>query len=116
MDGVPQNLYTTQGIRPHGYIVLYLAYRLNYLFHFFHSIFFQNIAIGYSFTEIKKIIDCTLYFDAIDPKGKIIYVESRALHVPLRGILIASKNQQPPFTTPLTFTITAYSQFVEFDR
>ena len=45
MDGVPQNLYTLQGIRPHGYIVLYLAYRLNYLFSFFFDLFFQNIAV-----------------------------------------------------------------------
>ena len=45
MDGVPQNIYTLQGIRPHGYIVLYLAYRSNYLFPFFFDLFFQDIAV-----------------------------------------------------------------------
>lgn len=62
---MPQNLLIIQRIRRHGHTILYLAYRLNYLFHFFSLFFFQNIAIGYSFTEIKKIIIYTSIFDTI---------------------------------------------------
>ena len=51
MDGVPQNLYTLQGIRPHGYIVLYLAYRSNYLFPFFFRFIFSRYCCRYFFID-----------------------------------------------------------------
>ena len=51
---MPQNLLIEQQIRPHGHTILYLAYRLNYLFHFFPLLFLYNIDIKYLFVELRK--------------------------------------------------------------